>query len=121
MFHASQRDDPTARAIKALGIEAIAQMPDALARLPRDEVPLRAFDTVGLPALDLVLQHESEVTEAQQNRKVKLDIKAVALGPMAEKLNRQEIGLTFGLAGFLGAPRTGRGVLLHITELNDIV
>jgi hypothetical protein len=25
------------------------------------------------------------------------------------------------LAGFLGAPRTGRGVLLHITELNDIV
>ena len=79
------------------------------------------YTPAGLPALDLVLQHESEVTEVQQNRKVKLEIKAVALGSMAEKLNRQETGVTFGLVGFLGAPRTGRGVLLHITELNDIV
>ena len=79
------------------------------------------YTPAGLPALDLVLEHESEVTEAQQARKVKLDIKAVALGPMAEQLNRQETGTTFGLVGFLGAPRTGRGVLLHITELNDIV
>lgn len=79
------------------------------------------YTPAGLPALDLVLQHESEVTEVQQNRKVKLEIKAVALGSMAEKLNRQETGVTFGLVGFLGAPRTGRGVLLHITEFNDII
>ena len=79
------------------------------------------YTPAGLPALDLVLQHESEVTEVQQNRKVKLEIKAVALGSMAEKLNRQETGVTFGLVGFLGAPRTGRGVLMHITEFNDII
>ena len=79
------------------------------------------YTPAGLPALDLVLQHESEVTEAQQNRKVKLDIKAVALGSIAQALNRQEVGVPIGIVGFLGAPRNGRGVLLHITELNDIV
>ena len=51
VFHASGRDDPTANTIEALGREAMTNMPDALACLPRDEVPLRAFDTVGLPAL----------------------------------------------------------------------
>ncbi|RTL32368.1 MAG: primosomal replication protein N [Burkholderiales bacterium] len=79
------------------------------------------YTPAGLPALDLVLQHESEVTEAQLSRKVKLDIKAVAIGEIASQLNRQPVGEPIGIAGFLGAPRNGRGVLLHITELNDIV
>lgn len=55
VFHASRPDDATARAFEALGREAMAHMPQALARLPRDEVPLRAFDTVGLPALRALL------------------------------------------------------------------
>ncbi|PZO17546.1 MAG: arsenical pump-driving ATPase [Burkholderiales bacterium] len=55
VFHASDPSDPIALAIEALGREAMATMPDALARLPRDEVPLRAFDTVGLPALRALL------------------------------------------------------------------
>ena len=49
VFHASQPgQDAVADAIEALGRQALDQMPDALAQLPRDEVPLRAFDTVGL-------------------------------------------------------------------------
>ncbi|RZL02955.1 MAG: primosomal replication protein N [Rubrivivax sp.] len=79
------------------------------------------YTPAGLPALDLVLKHESDVVEAQQPRKVALDIKAVAIGEIAQQLTRFEIGVPFGLAGFLGAPRNGRGVLLHITELNDTV
>ncbi|MDO9280429.1 MAG: TRC40/GET3/ArsA family transport-energizing ATPase, partial [Pseudomonadota bacterium] len=51
VFHATRPDDPVARALEALGRAAIAGMPDTLACLPRDEVPLRPFDTVGLPAL----------------------------------------------------------------------
>ncbi|NBD21481.1 primosomal replication protein N [Aquabacterium fontiphilum] len=79
------------------------------------------YTPAGLPALDLVLAHESTVTEAQQDRKVKLDVKAVALGPVAEQLNRTDIGTSLLVTGFLGAPRNGRGVLLHITALTDIV
>jgi arsenite-transporting ATPase len=55
VFHASSASDPIATAIEALGQQALATMPDSLARLPRDEVPLRAFDTVGLPALRALL------------------------------------------------------------------
>jgi arsenite/tail-anchored protein-transporting ATPase len=55
VFHASDATDPIANAIEALGREALANMPDSLAQLPRDEVPLRAFDTVGLPALRALL------------------------------------------------------------------
>jgi arsenite-transporting ATPase len=55
VFHASGPDDAVANAIAALGRDALAHLPDALASLPRDEVPLRAFDTVGLPALRALL------------------------------------------------------------------
>ncbi|MBH1986080.1 MAG: primosomal replication protein N [Burkholderiales bacterium] len=79
------------------------------------------YTPAGLPALDLMLEHESEVSENQQTRKVKLEVKAVALGEIAHRLTRLDSGETFGFAGFLGAPRNGRGVLLHITALNDIV
>ena len=55
VFHASQPDDPTAQALEALGRLAMADMPGPLAALPCDEVPLRAFDTVGLLALRALL------------------------------------------------------------------
>ncbi len=55
VFHAARPDDPVAAAMERLGRESIARMPDVLARLPRDEVPLRAFDTVGIPALRALL------------------------------------------------------------------
>jgi arsenite-transporting ATPase len=64
VFHASQTDDPTANAIEALGIDAMTHMPDALASLPRDEIPLRAFDTVGLPALRALLNESPTVLPA---------------------------------------------------------
>ena len=51
VFHASARDDAVALAIEALGQQALAELPAVLRALPQDQVPLRAFDTVGLPAL----------------------------------------------------------------------
>jgi arsenite-transporting ATPase len=55
VFHASERTDTVACAIEALGQQALAEMPQALRALPQDRVPLRAFDTVGLPALRMLL------------------------------------------------------------------
>ena len=51
VFVASDRTDAVACAIESLGRQAIADMPQALRDLPRDLVPLRAFDTIGLAAL----------------------------------------------------------------------
>lgn len=55
VFHATDPDDSIARAIEALGAQALEAMPDTLNALPCVQVPLRAFDTVGLPALRALL------------------------------------------------------------------
>ncbi len=55
VFHASDAGDAVATAIAALGQQALAEMPQALHQLPQDQVPLRQFDTVGLPALRALL------------------------------------------------------------------
>ncbi len=55
VFHASDPDDGVACAIAALGQQALQEMAPSLSALPQDQVPLRAFDTVGLPALRMLL------------------------------------------------------------------
>jgi arsenite-transporting ATPase len=55
VFHASDRSDAVACAIEDLGRQALEAMPASLQALPQDRVPLRAFDTVGLPALRALL------------------------------------------------------------------
>jgi arsenite-transporting ATPase len=65
MFHASTPDDSTAQAMAARCRQALAQMPLTLARLPRDEIPMRAYDMVGLAALRRFLLVEQDVFQAQ--------------------------------------------------------
>ena len=79
--------------------------------------PVR-YTPAGLPALDSSLRHESQVTEAGQPRKVSLEMRAVAIGAVAERMARLAVGDTAGFAGFLGPTRNGKGVLLHITEID---
>jgi len=55
VFHASERTDAVACAIEALGQRALTEMPQSLSVLPQDRVPLRPYDTVGLPALRALL------------------------------------------------------------------
>lgn len=55
VFHASDTQDAVACAIENLEQQALLDMPEALRALPQDQVPLRAFDTVGLPALRALL------------------------------------------------------------------
>lgn len=55
VFHASERTDAVACAIEDLGKQALNDMPKSLRALPQDLVPLRPFDTVGLPALRALL------------------------------------------------------------------
>jgi arsenite-transporting ATPase len=64
VFRASERTDAVASAIAALGQQALAEMPESLRSIPQDRVPLRAFDTVGLPALRALLAVNGEPTIA---------------------------------------------------------
>jgi arsenite-transporting ATPase len=65
VFHASRPDDPVARTIEGTGAAALAQMPETLRRLPRDEIPLRAFDMVGLDALRALLRRDAGPARAE--------------------------------------------------------
>ena len=59
LFYASASDDEAAAALQALGEQALAAMPDSLARLSQDRVALRPFDMVGLPALRALLDPDA--------------------------------------------------------------
>ncbi|MGV0960767.1 MAG: primosomal replication protein N [Limnohabitans sp.] len=77
------------------------------------------YTPAGLPALDLVLEHASELQEAGQNRKVQLKIRALAIGSLAERLVKQAVGSVWTFKGFLATPRQGKSVVLHIQEFQQ--
>ena len=77
------------------------------------------YTPAGLPALDLSLKHESEVSQDGTPRKVSMEIRARAIGDeITRRLTQLEIGSTHGFAGFLGSQRNGRGIVFHVTELD---
>ena len=77
------------------------------------------YTPAGLPALDLMLEHSSQQTEAGHPRQVSLKIRALALGTQAERLSRQMVGSQWRFQGFLATPRQGRSVVLHIQEFQQ--
>ena len=84
------------------------------------EASVLRYTPAGLPALDFRLEHESEVTEAGQQRQVKLAVKAVAFGSVAETLGKQPIGSNWQFTGFLATPRNGKHAVLHIQSFVQV-
>ena len=76
------------------------------------------YTPAGIPAFDLSLRHESQVTVEGQPRQVSMEIKARALGQITTRLAQCELGSSHGFAGFLGSQRNGRGIVFHVTELD---
>ena len=72
----------------------------------------------GVPALDLRLQHESELTEDGQSRRISMEIKALAIGAITQAIAALDLGGPAVFAGFLAQARNGRGLLFHITSLS---
>lgn len=77
------------------------------------------YTPAGLPALDLILEHASEVQEAGQMRKVQLKLRALAIGSLAERLAKQAVGSVWTFQGFLATPRQGKSVVLHIQKFQQ--
>ena len=77
------------------------------------------YTPAGLPALDLILEHASDIEEAGQMRKVQLKLRALAFGSLAERLVKQTVGSVWTFKGFLATPRQGKSVVLHIQEFQQ--
>ena len=78
----------------------------------------RRFTPAGLPVLELRLQHESELTEDGQTRRVSMEVRALAIGAITDRLSSLVLGASAQFAGFLAQGRNGRGVMFHITSLD---
>ncbi|RZJ22951.1 MAG: primosomal replication protein N [Haliea sp.] len=81
--------------------------------------PLR-YTPAGIPALNLVLEHSSEMVEAGTARQVSLIVKAVAFGALAEQSARLQMGKAFRFTGFLANARGNKGVVFHIQAIQLI-
>jgi arsenite-transporting ATPase len=55
LFHAADPSDATAASLEEQGRQALAEMPPVLRALPRDDIPLRPFEMMGVDALRSLL------------------------------------------------------------------
>lgn len=94
--------DAVSRAIAEAGRQALAEMPAALAALPRAEVPRRAFDTIGLPALRALLSGDEPLAGVATPQAVQTQAALRAHATAMPGLDR--------LADELAAP--GRGLIM---------
>jgi arsenite/tail-anchored protein-transporting ATPase len=128
VFHASERTDAVACAIEDLGQQALDAMPAALQALPQDRVPLRAFDTVGLPALRALLTAGADVIAAPTTSATQASEKLPGLDALADELAAAGHGLimvmgkggvgktTVAAALALGLVQRGKTVHLSTTD-----
>ncbi len=131
VFHASDRSDLVACAIEDLGQLALAEMPPSLRALPQDLVPLRAFDTVGLPALRALLSAGpiiGETAHAMSGVATESMVLIQGLAALADDLADAEHGLimvmgkggvgktTVAAALALGLIQRGKTVHLSTTD-----
>jgi primosomal replication protein N len=84
------------------------------------EASAMRYTPAGLPAIDMRLEHGSDVQEAGQARQVKSNLKAVAIGSVAERLVQQPLGLEFKFTGFLSSPRNSKQIVFHIQDFQNI-
>ena len=126
VFKRSQPDDAIAASIEALGQKALDDMPASLRALPVDHVPLRAVDSVGLPALrGLLSPQASAVSKVNSVTLPSFDHQTLA--ELVAKLAQGKRGLimvmgkggvgktTIAAAIALGLVQSGKSVHLSTT------
>ena len=64
------------------------------------------------------LRHESQVNQLGTARKVSLELRARAIGPLTEPLLKAELGVDHDFEGFLGSARNGRGTVFHVQHFD---
>ncbi len=128
LFKATDPHDGVAHAIEALGQQALDAMPDTLRALPQSTVPLRAFDTVGLPALRALLTDTPPAGEQARPLVDAPPLSAEHLGQLVDELAATGRGLimvmgkggvgktTIAAALALGLVKRGHAVHLSTTD-----
>ena len=77
------------------------------------------YTPAGLPVLDFLLKHSSQIIQESQPRKVDFEIKARIVGALIHRLASVALGSSIGFAGFIGSHRNGKGILFHVIEIDE--
>ena len=92
----------------------------ALSATVLDIKPLR-YTPAGLPALEMILEHNSDVQQAGHQRRIQLNVSAVALGDIALLLADITLGTPMLIKGFLAPSRKGSSKLIvHIQHADRL-
>ncbi len=71
----------------------------------------------GMPLIDCVLLHVSEISEAGQSRQVELEAPAIAFEGVAQRLAASALDETYRFTGFLAnRSRRSKRTVFHITQ-----
>ena len=71
----------------------------------------------GVPVLTFTVKHESTQVEGGVPRQVGLEIDAMAMGDLAQRMSALQAGQTVRLAGFLASrSRLSTRVVLHVNQ-----
>ncbi len=128
VFHASDPLDTIAHSIEKLGMQAIAEIPVNLLKLPQDYVALRAFDTVGLAALRALLGSTQPSGEVPKPVPAQAQCHGAGLATLLDALALAEHGLimvmgkggvgktTMAAALAVGLVQRGKTVHLSTTD-----
>jgi arsenite-transporting ATPase len=119
------RDDPLAEALLKRDREALAQMPEALRRLPADRVPLRPVDMVGVDALRGLLSDRVPRPERAIPSAERLPSMLPSLGQLVDQIAADGHGLVMvmgkggvgktTIAAAVAVELAGRGHEVHLT------
>jgi arsenite-transporting ATPase len=123
VFRASVPGDPVADALQHLGEQALEEMPDALAALPQDRVPLRSFDMVGLPALRQLLRPGASGTAvAGAGAPAEWPAVAKTLGELVDELALSDRGLVMVMGkGGVGKTTIAASLAVALAERGKAV
>lgn len=86
-----------------------------------DSISMLRYSPVGVPVLDFMLLHESTVVEANEPRKIQLEMKSIAIGSLAERVQGFELGSIWSFDGFLGSSKNKKSVVFHVQEINTVL
>ena len=124
VFHAGDSTDAVAVALEAQQRSVMAKLPTGLLQLPRDDVPLKPFDTVGVAAIRALFR-EGEVAARTRGDAPPKQPHMEPLGALVEALAEQEQGLIMVMgkggvgkttvAAALAVALTRRGLDVHLT------
>jgi primosomal replication protein N len=74
----------------------------------------------GLAVLSLTLSHRSSQIEAGSPRELALEVQALGIGAIAERLQALQLGQTFCFTGFIAnKTRSIRSLIFHITDIEE--